>query len=202
MITKAVRAEIEVPLQPFDRGQVEMVGRLVEQEDIGRWMPARAPARRGVLLRRRVARALPGRSGRVGRGGSGRHGNRRRLEAGLDVSQRRCVAGKVRLLRQIAYQGLGLHENGARSGSTSPAAIFSSVDLPDPLRPTRATRSPRRDRQLCAREKRRAAEAQCDVFELKERRSHVACCVRLPKWPCRVKALDPVQLKTLLVKDA
>ena len=26
---------IEVALQPFDRGQVEMIGRLVEQQDIG-----------------------------------------------------------------------------------------------------------------------------------------------------------------------
>src|ERR1700738_2023526 len=30
----------------------------------------------------------------------------------------------------------------AVSGATSPAAILSSVDLPDPLRPTRHTRSP------------------------------------------------------------
>ena len=29
-----------------------------------------------------------------------------------------------------------------RSGSIRPAAIFSSVDLPEPLRPTRHTRSP------------------------------------------------------------
>src|SRR4051812_3507353 len=29
-----------------------------------------------------------------------------------------------------------------RSGSTSPAAIFRSVDLPEPLRPTRQARSP------------------------------------------------------------
>ena len=59
-----------------------------------------------------------------------------------------------------------------RSGSTRPAAILSSVDLPDPLRPTRHTRSPDGDRQLDAVEERRAPEGERDVAELDEGRGH------------------------------
>src|SRR5262245_39843769 len=36
----------------------------------------------------------------------------------------------------------GCTKRSPRSGSISPAAILSSVDLPEPLRPTRHTRSP------------------------------------------------------------
>ena len=52
------------------------------------------------------------------------------------------MAGEIRLLRQIADGRAGLDEAAAAVGSIMPAAIFSSVDLPEPLRPTRHTRSP------------------------------------------------------------
>ena len=35
MITSAERVRVELALQPFDGRQVEMVGRLVEQQDVG-----------------------------------------------------------------------------------------------------------------------------------------------------------------------
>ena len=50
-------AGIEVALQPFDRGQVEMIGRLVEQQDIGR--------RRQHARERGTARFAAGEMGRV-----------------------------------------------------------------------------------------------------------------------------------------
>ena len=58
------------------------------------------------------------------------------------------------------------------SGSTRPAAIFSSVDLPEPLRPIRQTRSLGGHRQFDAGQQRRAAEGQRDVFQLDQRRRH------------------------------
>ena len=51
--------------------------------------------------------------------------------------------------------------------------ILSSVDLPEPLRPTRHHALARRHRQLDAIEQRRAAEGQSDVAELNEGRGHV-----------------------------
>ena len=65
-----------------------------------------------------------------------------RPEAGFDIGERRREAGEIRLLRQITNNGPRLVKTEPRSGLTCPAAILSRVDLPDPLRPTRATRSP------------------------------------------------------------
>jgi hypothetical protein len=53
------------------------------------------------------------------------------------------------------------------SNSISPAAIFRSVDLPEPLRPTRQIRA--------CQELGAAAERQTDILKRKKRRrSHVA----------------------------
>ena len=65
-----------------------------------------------------------------------------RPKPGLDIGERGREAGQVRLLRQIAEVAPGWTKRLPRSGSVRPAAIFSSVDLPDPLRPTRQVRSP------------------------------------------------------------
>jgi len=63
-------------------------------------------------------------------------------EAGFDISEDARRAAEIRLLRQIAHGRARLDERVPRSGSTSPAVILSRVDLPEPLRPTRHTRSP------------------------------------------------------------
>ena len=55
------------------------------------------------------------------------------------------------------------------SGSIRPAAIFSRVDLPEPLRPDQAHALARRHGQFGALEQRRAAEGEMDVAELDER---------------------------------
>jgi hypothetical protein len=44
-------------LEPFDGRQVEVVGRLIQQQDVGRPAPARRPARRGAARR---PTAMPG----------------------------------------------------------------------------------------------------------------------------------------------
>ena len=64
-------------------------------------------------------------------------------QPGLDIVERGREPGEVGLLRQIADGGAGLQEAACRaSGCSSPAATFSRVDLPEPLRPTRQMRSP------------------------------------------------------------
>ena len=104
---------IEVALQPFDRGQVEMIGRLVEQQDVGRWRQhacERGAARFAAGQMRRVflagkAKLLQQMAGNIAVVGW--------LEAGLDIGQRGRKTGEVRLLRQIAHQSTGLDENRA-----------------------------------------------------------------------------------------
>jgi len=53
-----------------------------------------------------------------------------------------------------------------------PAAIFNRVDLPEPLRPTRHSRSPGRDGNIGTLQGGRAAEGQVDVAQKQKRRSH------------------------------
>ena len=55
------------------------------------------------------------------------------------------------------------------SGSMSPAAILSKVDLPDPLRPTSAMRSRGADGQFRALKQRLAAKGQTNVSQLQNR---------------------------------
>ena len=141
----------ELGLQPFDGRQVEMVGRLVEQQDVGRGRQhagQRGAARfaagefAGVLLAgeaellQQVARA---------------DADRRRAQARLDIGER----GRRSPTGPAPAAGSGSVAPGCTkrvppSGSIRPAAIFSSVDLPEPLRPTRHDPLARRDRQLGA----------------------------------------------------
>ena len=165
-------AGVEIALQPFDGGEVEMIGRLVEQQDIGRRRQharerdaARFAARqmRGVF-RAGEAEFLEQMARDVGIVG--------RLEAGFDIGQRRGKAGEVRLLRQVAHHGARLHEHRAAVGLDQPGCNFQQRRL------ARAVASDQRHafagghRQLRAGEQRRAAEGQGNVFELEERRSH------------------------------
>ena len=125
-------------------GQVEMVGRLVEQQDVGigrQHARQRGAARFAAGQVRRDPRRRAGRAVRADtrRGSASSPG----AEAGFDIGQRRrrsrrnpAPAADSARWRRAARSAL------PRSGSISPAAIFSSVDLPEPLRPTRQTRSP------------------------------------------------------------
>ena len=109
-------AAVQLALQPFDGRQVEMVGRLVQQQDVGRGRQharQRRAARfaagnmRGVFvavqpeLFEQVLRLIAVIAG---------------AEAGLDVSQRGLVLAEIRLLRQIADGGARLHKAAAAIG--------------------------------------------------------------------------------------
>ena len=91
----------EVRLQPFDRDQIEMIGRLVEQQDLG--LRAQDPDQR------RAARFAAGETAGIGvriDPELGHHGSRRiRIveiaKPGKDIVERGGEAGHVRLLRQI-----------------------------------------------------------------------------------------------------
>ena len=140
---KSGRRPAELVFQPFDHRQIEMVGGLVEQQDVrfgrhdtGERCPARLAA--GQFVRLFVAGQAEmveqiGRAVRiVGRS-----------EPGLDIGADGRETVHIRHLRQIAHGGG--RDGGkpcrpaARSGRRRSS---SSVDLPEPLRPTRAMRSP------------------------------------------------------------
>ena len=128
-------------LEPFDRGDVEMVGRLVEQQHVGvlrqraddRGAAALA-ARRGRGLARQVDAELVGdRVGFVPRGrvrvrrARNRRASRTRRPCGSCSSSTTLVPGTI--VRRPS------------SASIAPAISFISVVLPAPLRPISASRS-------------------------------------------------------------
>ena len=109
-------AAFQFAFQPFDGRKIEMVGRLVQQQDVGRGRQHPRQRRaaglaagdmRGVFvavqpeLLDQIARLIMVVAG---------------AEAGLDIGQRRLVVAEVRLLRQIADGRARLHEAAAAVG--------------------------------------------------------------------------------------
>ena len=193
-------AGVKIALQPFDGGEVEMIGRLVEQQDIGR--------RRQHARERDAARFAAGQLRRIFRARETEFleqmacdvGIVGRLEAGFDIGQRRGKAGEVRLLRQITHDSARLHEHRAAIGLDQPRCNFQQRRL------ARAVASDQRHafagghRQLRAGEQRRAAEGQGNVFELQKWRSHTFFwLIEPPRAQERTRPVDrfagPVQVQ-------
>ena len=106
----------EFAFQPFDGGEVERVGGLVQQQDIGRGCQHARQRRaagfaagyiRGVFIavKPELLQNVAGLVVVVAR-----------TEACFDIGQRRGEAQKIRLLRQIADGGTRLHEATAAVG--------------------------------------------------------------------------------------
>ena len=106
--------------QPFDGGQVEMVGRLVDQQHVRlgshgahQRHPARLAAGKargiGIVVDAKLAQQRPATIGIVGR-----------PQARLDIGQHRFEAGQVGLLRQIGDARAGVGEALAFVGLHQP----------------------------------------------------------------------------------
>ncbi len=168
-------AGIEIALQPFDGRQIEMIGRLVEKQNIGR--------RREHARQRGAARLAAGEMRRIFVPGEAElfEENPRRMgivvrpQPGLDISQRRREALEIRLLRQVAHQGSWLHENRAAIRLDEPGRDLQQRRFARAVAPDQRHALTGRNGQFRTREKRGPAECQCDVFELKKWRSHSPC---------------------------
>ncbi len=165
---------IEIALQPFDGGEIEVIGRLVEQQDIGRRRQHAgergaagftAGQMRGVFVsgEAELLDEIAGRIGIVGR-----------PQAGLGIGKGRRKSGKVRLLRQVAHQRARLDKHRAAIGLDQPGGNPQQSRFAGAVAADQRHALAGRDRQFGPGEQRRAAEGQRDVFELQKRRSHVA----------------------------
>ena len=132
-------------LQPFDGRQVEMVGRLVEQHDVGladqRAGQCRAPrlaarqfARRAVAVELHLLEHARRRGSRTGP--ANRSAPRRHSAATLAWPVKSGSCGRVAMVAP------GWAKRVPPSAIGSPARMRSRVDLPAPLRPTSDSRSP------------------------------------------------------------
>ena len=137
----------DLALQPFDGGQVEMVGRLVEQQDVG--LGRQHAGQRGAagLAARELRRVLlAGQAELIQQVARAVVRSSPGAEARLDIGERGRKAGKVRLLRQVADGGAGLGEARAalsasiRPGGDAQQRRFAGAVAADQAQPLAAAR--------------------------------------------------------------
>ena len=135
-------------LKPLNAGKIEMIGRLVEEQNIRRLHQRFRDAETLAP----PTRQFDGRGFKVRKAGFAegfRHSRRTlfggdaRVFEGLFNDRAHGVAGgKVGNLANIAHAGALARRNSPSSGLTRPQRISSSVDLPAPLGPISPIRSP------------------------------------------------------------
>ena len=160
----------ELLLQPFDRDQIEMIGRLVEQQHLGhrrqrahQRRAARLPARQRGRPRRRIdAEFLHQRPRAIG--------IVLLAEAGEDEIGDRREGGEIRLLLEIAHLGAGLREPAAAVRLDVAGGDLQQRRLARPVAPDQRDPFARGDRQFRPVEKGMTAERQVDVSQLQKRR--------------------------------
>jgi len=131
----------QLPLQPLDAGQVEMIGRLVEQQDVGcrsqrtgqRRAASLAAGQRGGVFGARKAEFLEEIQRPV------MTVRRRGVKPGIDISESRAEPGQIGFLGQVldrrprlseAFSGIGLHQSGgnAQQGRFAGAVTAHETD--------------------------------------------------------------------------
>ena len=87
-------------------------------------------------------------------------------ETALDIAQGRVVAGKIRLLRQIAHHRARLHEDAARIRLNQFRRYLQKRRFAGAVAPDQRDALAGRHRQVGARQERGAAEGQLDAGKL------------------------------------
>jgi hypothetical protein len=161
---------LQLAFQPFDGRKVEMVGRLVEQEDIRfRRHDAgeRRPARLAAGERLRVLGAVEAKMFEQVGDAIGVVG---RAETGFGIGGDRVVAIEIRRLVQVADGGGRVAEDFARLRLGKVGGDLHQRRLARAVAADEADAVAGFHLQACAGKQRRAAEAQEDVVEFEDRR--------------------------------
>jgi hypothetical protein len=165
---------IELCLKPFDDGQIEMVGRLVEQQHIGLWREN---------ARERGATAFTARQGLRVFGTREAEGIEEvlgpifiitRPQALLDIGEGRLIGREIRILWEIA-------DGRARFGKATAGIVLDEAGgylekggLARAIAPDKRNSLAGRDNKLGCLEKLRAAKSQLDILQgEKWGRSHI-----------------------------
>jgi len=156
----------QVIFQPANRFNIEVVGRLVQQHQFR--VMGEKPCEGGAAT---LAPRCVGHFGvEVQFQPLGGHVDlihlRRVQQLEAKIAQRGETLQRWFLFHIADLGAGGRRTTLPRSASTSPAITFIKVDLPEPLRPTSATRSPGLDHEPKLGEHRITAESQRDVGEL------------------------------------
>ena len=162
----------QLALQPFDGGQVEMVGRLVEEQDVGRGRKQPRQRRAPRLAARQARRVLFAGEAQFVQEVTRAVGIIPRPEPRLDVGERGRESLQVRLLRQVADGRAGLDEAAAAIGFDQPGGDFQERRLAGAVASDKAGAFARSDDEFGVLQERGAPERQPDVLQREERRSH------------------------------
>lgn len=166
---------LQLLLKPFDHRQVEMVGRLVEEQDIR--LRCEHPCQRrptslstrhrgGVFVAgqaqfvQQILRAI---------------GIVAWSEPCLDIGERRGVAGEIRLLRQIANGRAGLDETLGMIRLDQACRDLEQGRLARTVAPDEADALAGRDRDLGRFEQRLSAKSERDVAQMQQGGHDLSC---------------------------
>ena len=160
--------------QPFDDGQIEMVGRLVEQQNVRLGCQGPRQSRAPGLAARQCAGVLI-----AGQAKFVEQVERAVMvvvgaHAGLDIGQRCRLDRHVRLLRQIAHGGVGLEKAQAAILFKLAGGDFQQRRFARSIAPDKAQALARSDAQAGPFQKRLAAKRQTNILQRQKGRCH-AC---------------------------
>ena len=163
---------LEFGFQPFDGRKVEMVGRLVEEQDVGFGRQRAGNGGAADLAARQALRVFIagepqfaqqiGAAVRIIRGPKAR----------LDIVEHGCVGGKIRLLRQVADGGAGLHPALALVGLDHAGGDLEKRRLARAVAPDERHALALGNSEFGVFENGAAAEGQADAAEMKENSAH------------------------------
>ena len=175
--------------EPFDGGQIEMVGRLVEQQDVGRRRQHVRERGTPRLAARQLCRVLVAGKPELLQEIARLVGIIAGAQSGLHVGQRRRMAGEIGLLRQVADGGARLHEALAAVGLDQSRRDLEQRRLARAVAPDEADALSRRDGEIDPVEQRRAAEGERDISELKERKGHLLLLLSSLTWIAQLQGM-------------
>ena len=163
---------VEVALQPFDGGEIQVIGWLIEQKDVGGGRQHARERGAACFAAGKAGRMFSTCESQLLEEIAGRMVVVARDAIGFDISQRRVEAGEIWLLRQVAHQGTRLHENRAAIGLYQPGRNFQQGRFARAVTADEAHPLSSADREFRTGKQGRAAESKGNVFELQKGRSH------------------------------
>ena len=165
----------QFPFQPFDAGQVQMIGRLVEQQDVGRGSQGASQSGAACLAAGQGRRVFIARKAEFLEQVKRAVATVRRLvKPRLDIGEGGAEAGQIGFLRQVLDRGARLGKAALRHRA-EPARRRCAARSICPSRCDRPGRSSHRMRRPDTRRKAAAhTEGQADILQQEQRQRHVA----------------------------
>jgi hypothetical protein len=163
---------LEHRLQALDGDDIEMVGGLVEQENVGLRRQYASESRTAAFASRQMRWVLLAGEAETLKQIACAVRIIAKRKPGLDEGRRGGEAGQVWALRQIADRHRGLHEARAGIRLDHPRGDLEHSRLARTVAAHQTPPLERSDRKLRAGKQGRTAETEPDVFEKEERRRH------------------------------